>query len=166
MTRRWLWLAFPLLVASPTALGKGPPKLPPAPKIVGLTAPDPHPKACVDCHKLLPQMDVRISTLMNRWITGVEPKLLESARAAAPHVKLEGKHPRVAVAGRDVPKSCLTCHRKGSKRAPEFSRLMHRIHLVGGDKNHFMTLYQGGCTHCHKLDVVNGAWRIPGGVEK
>jgi hypothetical protein len=57
-------------------------------------------------------------------------------------VTLKGKHPKVEVA-----------------------RMAHPVHLTGGDENHFMTLFQGECTHCHKLDRATGAWSIPSAPE-
>jgi len=29
-----------------------------------------------------------------------------------------------------------------------------------------MTLFQGECTHCHKLDAMTGKWSMPSGPEK
>ena len=43
---------------------------------------------------------------------------------------------------------------------------MHRIHLTGGDKNHYLTEFQGDCTNCHKLDQKTGAWSLGSGSEK
>jgi hypothetical protein len=42
---------------------------------------------------------------------------------------------------------------------------MHNVHLTGA-QNEFLVLYQGQCTHCHKLDLKTGAWRMPSGAEK
>jgi hypothetical protein len=50
--------------------------------------------------------------------------------------------------------------------APPFVCPMHAMHLVGGQDSHFMTFYQGECTHCHKLDQKSGAWSLPSGPEK
>jgi hypothetical protein len=44
--------------------------------------------------------------------------------------------------------------------------MMHAMHLTGGEKNPFLTMYQGECTLCHKLDGRTGAWTIPSGTEK
>lgn len=145
--------------------GGGPPPPPPVRKIPGLTAPDPHPKACVDCHKNYPEMkmDARMSTLMAKWVEKVEPRMLARAQLAAGDVKLTGKHPKSTTALASVPQKCLTCHSKASKKAPPFAKLMHALHLVGGKDNHFMTYYQGDCTHCHKLDQKTGEWKVPSG---
>ena len=146
----------------------GPPPPPPVRAIPGLTAEDPHPRACVDCHVVMKDfnMDVRISTLMDKWTQGVEPKLLAAAKAAAPDsAKIKGKHPGAKAALKNIPGGCLACHGKSSKTAPPFARLMHAIHLVGGDQNLFMGYYQGDCTHCHKLDAQTGNWSVPSAAE-
>jgi hypothetical protein len=146
----------------------GPPPPPPVRAIPGLTADDPHPHACVDCHVVMKDynMDVRLSTLMGQWTQGVEPKLLAAAKAAAQDsTKITGKHPVAKTALKNIPGGCLACHSKASKTAPPFARLMHRIHLVGGDQNLYMGYYQGDCTHCHKLDTNTGSWSVPSGAE-
>lgn len=139
---------------------------PPARGIPGINAPDRFPRGCVDCHVMLPTMDVRISTLMKRWNEGVEPPLLARARAAVPAgAALAGKHPEVPDALTDVPGACLTCHGQDAASAPLFARMIHLIHL-GDDSNHFMTSFQGECTHCHKMDAATGHWRLPSGPER
>lgn len=145
----------------------GPPPPPPPRAIPGITAEDPHPNGCVDCHVNMKEldMDVRISTLMAQWQAGVEPKLLAAAKAAAPDPeKITGKHPKASTSG-EIPKSCLICHGAASKTAPPFARLMHVVHLTGGEENLYMGYYQGDCTHCHKLDAKTGAWAIPSAKE-
>jgi len=146
----------------------GPPPPPPMRAIPGLTADDPHPNACVDCHVVMtePPMDVRLSTQMAQWNEKVEPRVLAAAKAAAVDPeKITGKHPKAAGALKNIPAGCLVCHGKDSKNAPPFARMIHLIHLTGGDANPYMTFYQGDCTHCHKLDTATGAWRIPSGPE-
>jgi len=146
-----------------------PPPLPPPRAIPGITAADPHPRACVDCHVVYPEInrDERLSTLMKRWGEGVDPKLLATAQAAAPEgVTLKGRHPSVTGAVNNPPASCLPCHGRTSKTAPPFARMIHAIHLTGGQDNVFLTVFQGECTHCHKLDPASGAWRVPSGPEK
>ncbi len=141
---------------------------PPARKIPGINAEDRFPRGCVDCHVNMPeqQMDVRLSTLLAKSADRVRPELLARVSAAAPaEVRLKGKHPVVAAALQDIPSGCLSCHGKGSKTAPPFAEMMHLIHLVGGEGNHFMTLFQGECTHCHKFDAMTGTWRVPSGPE-
>jgi hypothetical protein len=147
----------------------GGPPLPPARSIPAINAEDRFPRACVDCHVNRPDinLDVRLSTLMGRWTENVDQGLLAKAQATAPQsVVLKGKHPPATGALKSIPAGCLTCHSRVSKTAPPFSRMMHRIHLTGGGENHFMTLFQGECTHCHKLDAATGAWTLPSGAER
>lgn len=123
----------------------------------------------MDCHLNYTEakLDTRFSTLLEHWGGAVEAKLLAKARAAAPSgMGVQGKHPKVAAAIADIPARCLVCHGKNSKTSPPFARLLHSIHLVGGEENHFLTLFQGECTHCHKLDLATGQWRIPSAPER
>jgi hypothetical protein len=145
------------------------PPLPPPREITGITAPDPHPRACVDCHVVYPEIDQdeRLSTLMTGWSQAVDPKLLATAQAAMPKgVALKGRHPAAPGALKKPPASCLPCHGRTSKTAPPFARMIHAIHLTGGKDNVFLTRFQGECTHCHKLDTASGAWLVPSGPEK
>lgn len=137
------------------------------PAIPGITADDDFPAACISCHVVLPDgVDVRLSTLMQQWRVEVDSILLAKAQAAAPAgLTLTGKHPEARESLQSIPSGCLTCHAAGATIAPPFNRLMHRIHLVGGGANHFVTMFQGECTHCHKLDPASGAWSIPAGPE-
>ncbi len=142
---------------------------PPARKIPGINAVDPFPHACVDCHIDYPEMklDARFGTMMAQWNQQVPPELLAKAQASAPKgVTLKGKHPKAAFALQDIPAKCLVCHTKASKMAPPFAAMLHNIHLTGGEQNHFMTMFQGECTYCHKLDTLSGNWSIPSGPEK
>jgi hypothetical protein len=148
---------------------QGAPQLPPPRSIPGITAEDPHPRGCVDCHVYIKEMDldVRLSTQMASLTKTVEPALLKKAQAAAPPgVTLKGQHPSLpASAFRDIPNSCLMCHGPKSQVAPPMARLTHLIHLTGGAQNIFLTVHQGDCTHCHKLGST-GAWSIPSGPER
>jgi hypothetical protein len=141
---------------------------PVARKIPGINAPDAYPKACVDCHVNKPPVDHRLGTLLQQWTAGkVDPALLATVQASAPaSLKLKGRHPDAADALDDVPAACADCHSEDSKKAPPLAGMVHRIHLVGGDKNHFMTEYQGECTDCHKFDAAKGTWSMPSGPEK
>lgn len=175
MSTRGLWIAFGLVVVGSFAVlssfgaeiyRKAPP---PARMIPGITAKDLFPRACVDCHVNYADMklDTRFSTLMSRWNEKVEPALLQKAQAAAPRgLVLKGKHPSVAGVLEDVPRNCLVCHAKDSMIAPPFAGMIHAIHLTGGETNHFLTVFQGECTHCHKLDVSTGSWRLPSAAEE
>jgi len=147
----------------------GPPRPPPARKIPGINADDKFIHACVDCHvnHTEMKMDVRLSTLMKQWNEKVDEKLLAKARASSPEgLVLKGRHPSIGDSFKNIPGDCLKCHGSTSKMAPPFAKLMHSIHLTGGDENHFMTMFQGECTHCHKLSAKTGAWSISNGPEK
>lgn len=144
----------------------GPPQ---ARRIPGLTVEDAFPRACVDCHVNLPDrgMDMRISTLMSRWTTAVEPALLARAQLVMPPgVRLVGVHPRATSSLSDIPAGCMDCHGGGAASAPPFAGLLHVIHLTGGEENHFLTEFQGECTYCHKLDPTTGEWKVPSGAER
>jgi len=147
------------------AAQEGPP--PPPRAIPGITAPDMFPEACVSCHVVLPDgHDVRLSTLVRQWMTGVDSLLLATAQSTAPAgLTLTGRHPNVATALASIPDGCLTCHGRETTLAPPFARLLHRIHLGGGETSIFLSAFQGECTHCHKLDRTSGAWRIPSAPE-
>jgi hypothetical protein len=140
----------------------------PARKIPGINAVDPYPRACVDCHVNKPPLDARLSTQLQQWTAGkVSPALLATVQGSAPAgLKLKGKHPDAADALEDVPAACADCHSEDSKKAPPLADMVHRIHLVGGEKNHFLTEFQGECTYCHKFDAAKGVWSIPSGPEK
>jgi mono/diheme cytochrome c family protein len=143
--------------------------LPPARLIPGVTAPDLFPNSCIDCHINHPEMkmDARFSTQMALWNEKVDPALLAKAQAAAPEgMILKGKHPKTGVGFTNIPAQCINCHGRDSEGAPPFSRMMHLIHLTGGDQNRFLTLYHGECTNCHKLNLTTGRWAFPSGPEK
>lgn len=143
-------------------------KLPPARKIPGITSDDPYPQACVDCHinYVEMNMDTRFSTLMKLWREGVDTTLLRKAQDAAPSgMILKGKHPNAPNSFDNIPAECLTCHKKESKIAPPFARMIHKVHLTGGDENYFLTIFQGECTYCHKLNLSTGEWMIPSSAE-
>jgi hypothetical protein len=156
-----------LVSGAPAELAAQEPTPPPQRAIPGITADDPFPKACISCHTVLPDgRDVRLSTLVTQWTHGVDSLLLASARAAAPTgLTLKGRHPNVASSFADIPARCLTCHARSSTMAPPFARLLHRVHLTPGPTNVFLTMFQGECTYCHKLDKTTGAWSIPSGRE-
>jgi len=142
---------------------------PPLRQIPGVTAPDQFSRGCVDCHVNRPDlnMDVRISTAMRQWQDKVDPEFLAKVRSFAPvGMALKGKHPKLQAEVADIPKACLKCHSKASKSAPPFAQLLHGLHLVGGERNHFLSMFQGECTHCHKLDAATGLWSLGGGTEK
>jgi hypothetical protein len=140
-------------------------------KIPGINATDAFPGACVDCHVLKPPgvtTDARLSTQLKGWTSGkVDAALLAKVQGSAPAgLKLKGKHPAVEDALEDIPAACSECHSEDSKKAPPLAAMVHRIHLVGAEKNRFIMVNQGECTHCHKLNAATGAWSVPSGPEK
>lgn len=144
---------------------------PAARRIPGINAPDAYAAGCVDCHVAKPAgttIDARLSTHLAAWTAGkVDPALLATVQAtASAGLKLKGKHPDASDALDDIPNACADCHSEDSKKAPPLAAMVHRIHLVGGDKNPFMTVYQGECTDCHKFDAAKGTWSMPSGPEK
>jgi len=172
MSRSFRLLALIALFLLPLAAlisAQGAPQLPPPRDIPGITVQDDHPRACVDCHVNMPEanLDVRFSTLIDEWTREVPPALLAKAQAAAPQgITLQGRHPALPAAMfQNVPGACLNCHGAQSQFAPPFRRMLHMIHLTGGAENVFLTVYQGECTHCHKLDQATGTWTIPNGAE-
>ena len=167
MTRRIPPLAFALAASTLALAADGPP--PAARKIPGITAEDRFPNGCVDCHLNYAdmKMDTRFGTLLKAWGQKVDPKLLEKAQAAAPEgLTLKGRHPNAESSLASVPGKCLVCHGKASKMAPPFAGMIHAIHLTGGESNPFLTVFQGECTHCHKMDPATGRWRLPSAAEK
>jgi len=142
---------------------------PPLRDIPGITTADMFPSGCVNCHLNFTDrnMDTRISTSLANWEKKVDPKLLAKAQAASPAgVSLTGRHPSSAESLADIPKACIACHDRMSQDAPAFSQMVHLIHLTGGQDNHYMTLFQGECTHCHKFNPDTGKWFVPSGIEK
>jgi len=160
-------LVFVVATKGLTNAGEG--ELPPPRAVPGVSAADLHPNGCVDCHVRIsePEVDARFGPLMAKLAQEVEPELLEMTRATAPEgVTIRGRHPPVPKALRNIPASCNPCHAKDSRVAPPFAKLLHRIHLSSDPENVFMTVYQGECTHCHKLDAATGAFSMPSGPEK
>lgn len=142
---------------------------PPLRQIPGITAPDQFPRGCVDCHvnRLDLKMDVRVSTIMRQWQEKVDPTFLAKIRPFVPvSMALKGKHPTVQAEFADIPQVCLQCHGITPESAPPLGPLLHGLHLVGGEKNHFLSTFQGECSHCHKLNAETGVWSLGSGREK
>jgi len=140
-------------------------------EIPGITAADRFPSGCVDCHVNMPdrKMDVRIGTLMRKWYNKVDPKVVERTQATVPGGGrgLTGRHPVLPDGSlRDIPASCRSCHRNDATAAPPLGPMLHALHLRGGAENHYIKLFGGECTHCHKLDARTGRWKLPSGPEK
>lgn len=151
-----------------SALSQAPP-LPPAREIPGITTEDRYPGACVDCHIRYPEPDpdARFSTFLSAWAQEVDSTLMAKARASsAPGVTLEGRHPETKPEVlASIPRSCIGCHTRRADEAPDLARLVHKIHLEGGASSVFLTVFQGECTHCHKLNLERGIWTVPSGSE-
>ena len=143
--------------------------MPPAREIPGINAEDAFPGACVDCHVNDPEsgQDHRLSTLIGRWNSSVEPEVLEIARAVSgTEAEFEGTHPRIPAARMEIPGDCLACHGNGEEDSMPLAAFVHVAHLAGGDESVYLRLFRGECTHCHKLDRQTGAWQVPDGAEK
>lgn len=106
-----------------------------------------------------------MSTALERWSKAVEPELLTKVEATLPVGRsLEGKHPSVGALAQ-VPAACIECHSRTVAASP-FAAMIHLIHLSDGEENHFMTVFGGRCTHCHKIDLETGRWSVPSGAEQ
>jgi len=163
------WMLPLMGTETPAGPDAGGGSAPPARKIPGITAPDQFPSGCVDCHLNYPELklDARLSALMGGWGRGGSSNLTSRMQALAPAgVKLKGRHPEVKSALRDIPAACIKCHAKPATPSPSFGPMMHVIHLGGVKDGHFLSIFQGECTHCHKLDLDTGTWRIPSGPER
>ena len=166
--RRGLFLA-PIAIALLALASKAGEVQPSLPAIPGITAEDRFPRACVDCHIVVPAsgMDERLSTLLRGMSAQVDPTLLARIRAVLPEsMRVMGRHPRLpAPIFRNIPASCLTCHRDAQSALPPLGPMMHAIHLSGASENQYLTLFGGQCTNCHKFNATNGRWSIPSGPE-
>ena len=158
----------PMAIALLTLASKAGEVQPSLPAIPGLTVEDRFPRACVDCHIVVPDsgMDERLSTKLRA--EQFNPTQLARIRAILPDpMKITGRHPRLPdPIFRNVPAGCLTCHRDNQANLPSLAPMIHAIHLTGGSENHYLTLFGGQCTNCHKFNATNGRWSIPSGPEK
>jgi hypothetical protein len=111
-------------------------------------------------------MDERLSTKLRA--EQFNPALLARLRGVLPDtMKVTGRHPRLPdPIFRNVPAGCLTCHRDNQTNLPALAPMIHAIHLTGAGENHYLTLFGGQCTNCHKFNATNGRWSIPSGPEK
>jgi len=162
-----LWI-LPLAPQAQTEAG-GPAEMPPARAIPGISAEDQFPNACVDCHIDYTDinLDTRFRTLMAQWAEKVDSGVLEIARdVGGPGINLVGVHPLVDAALHDIPAACFSCHQSGASGVVPLVPLLHRIHVGGGSDAVFLRVFQGECTHCHKLDRTTGQWHVPSGPEK
>ena len=110
----------------------------PKPFLPGITVTDEHPNGCVDCHK-------------NQG-AGKDYRLNASL------AKIEG-HPKVDAIVKQLPDSCLICHKVGGKVSP-LNLMLHKAHYAKGAENPFVQVYQGACLNCHKLDAASGLMTV------
>lgn len=164
--KQLLVVAFLIAITVIVARTQDAKEAPAARNIPGVNAPDMFPKGCVDCHKNYPEMkmDVRLSTVLNGWGEAVDAKLLAKVQTVAPDIALKGKHKFKVTDQTNIPEACNACHGK-MKTAPPLHQLLHVIHLTGDKDNKFISMFQGDCTHCHKLDAKKGIWTVGSGKE-
>lgn len=143
--------------------------IPPVAEIPGITAKDLFPRGCVDCHIDMPQInrDERLSSVMSTWDRQVPSELVEKARSLARDEEaIKGRHPLSLEMFQAIPENCQICHKKGSGSVVPLAPLIHLIHLSGGEENHYLTIFQGHCTHCHKFDLNTGIVNLPSAQER
>lgn len=121
------------------------------PEIPGITVDDVKVNGCVDCHyKDSADSDHRLSTTLKE-------------------LSEQGKHSDVSAMVNTIPNDCLMCHSEqmaeGMGTEP-LGLMMHKMHLVGNTENHFITGYQGQCTHCHAFEEETGEFTIKSGKEE
>lgn len=120
------------------------------PEIPGITVDDVKADGCVDCHyKESDEKDYRLSTSLKE-------------------LSEQGKHPDVSAMVNTIPDDCVMCHSEQMAEGmgtEALGPMMHKIHLVGGADNYFITGYEGQCTHCHALDMETGGFSIKSGEE-
>jgi hypothetical protein len=111
-------------------------------------------------------LDARLSITLAEWEQEVPEKVMAIARdlMEVPDV-LEGKHPPIISPLESVPSSCIHCHDFAST-APSFAPLIHLVHYRGSEANHFLSVFAGECSLCHKMNQRTGALWVPDGSEK
>lgn len=136
--------------------------------VAGLDNRDSFPRGCVDCHVVLPeeQRDVRISTIMKNLAERVDPRLqARLAKGATGKAGLHGRHPALLSDSLEIPAICQNCHRADSATVPPFAEMMHLIHLADSEDNHYISLFNGDCSFCHKFDPYAGTFSVPSHTE-
>ena len=95
---------------------------------------DAFPDGCVSCHvDRTGTIDMRLHVLLR-----------------------EIGHPDVSRVRR-VPRDCLRCHRPDEDSDdPPLSALVHEIHYDIPTANSFVTIYEGECGRCHRMDPDEG----------
>jgi hypothetical protein len=141
-----VWTFATLFLVLPSiAAGAPAPAAPEAamPFLPGIVSPDEHPRGCVDCHV---------------YVSDDKDFRLNKA------VAIDTKHPNIANAfkGTLIPDSCMLCHKEGSKLGSLSARL-HKVHYQNLQKNPFITVYQGSCLNCHKIEMATGHMALKSG---
>ena len=142
---------------------------PPLRAIPGITSDDQFPTACVGCHLNYQDMnlDTRLSTVMAAWSKKVDPEFLQIAQSLVDSdIILAGVHPEVDVVRQEIPAVCLNCHERGKDNPVPLVPFIHKVHLNNQGKAVFLSIFQGECTHCHKLDKATGQWSVPNAAEE
>ncbi|MEI6387927.1 MAG: hypothetical protein WCQ50_14955 [Spirochaetota bacterium] len=126
-----------LASASPAQAAASVPFLP------GIMVADEHPRGCVDCHV--------------QGSDGQDKRLNKSVMAIK-------NHPNLSKAFKDslIPDSCIVCH-KASSKLGSLTAIIHKVHYEGKEKSAFITLYQGACLNCHKVELSTGVMSIKHG---
>lgn len=110
------------------------------PVLPGITAPDEHPRGCVDCH-------------VNAGAGNDHRMNVELAKG--------GKHPNIDAIVKTVPTDCTMCHKAGA--AGPLQLVAHKLHYREPDDNVFVNNYGGACLQCHSLDANSGNMTMKSG---
>ena len=100
----------------------------------GLVGEDVSPDGCLSCHRVT-----------------------EDGRDHTMATMLQETHGRFSASRLADLAGCYTC----PERRGDMAELMHAAHYAGED-NHFITRYNGYCTHCHSVDLASGAIGVKG----
>lgn len=110
---------------------------------------------CVTCHD--GSKAPKISAVMAKWKTAVDPKLIARLQPLAPKgIVLKGRHPNSMTATSDIPATCVKCHSATSRLAPPFAQMLHVLHWQSVNE----------CTACHKPNPATGIAEVPSGPER
>jgi mono/diheme cytochrome c family protein len=177
--RKSLILLTAILVVGVGVVVLTQPKFPVPESIPGITAADPAPNGCVDCHTSdkAGEKLAKITVLLDEWNKNGAPAQVKAAAQLAlksvggDPTKITGKHPVAGAPykGQNIPgepgKVCLLCHKAGAvgvSNAPPLDALLYLLKYGDFDgkdkfvtpakKNEFVTKFGGWCTACHALD--------------
>ncbi len=146
------------------------PKFPVPDKIPGVTAADPAPRGCVDCHTKDKADDplAKLSVLMDAYNKRGAPASVKAAAqvaikaAGGDPAKITGKHPTggAMFKGQDLPKACLQCHSGDGKSIPRLDAMLYLLKYADFKDGKFVTpattdfvkKLGGWCTACHTFE--------------